>query len=127
MELLFFCPRWGSEQLSPETFVQKVKQAGYDGVEMSLPADGREKALWNDLLRDHALLLIAQQWEAMTEPVFEKHVVLFERMLRNAASLQPLFINSQTGKDSFTFGQNAQLIEKAASLEKETGVRILHE
>ena len=42
MKLLLFCPRWGSESLSWETFCNKVKQTGYDGVEAGLPFDKKE-------------------------------------------------------------------------------------
>lgn len=37
MKILFFCPRWGCEDLSWDSFCHKVKAAGYDGVEAGVP------------------------------------------------------------------------------------------
>jgi hypothetical protein len=42
MKLLFFCPRWGSESLSWDTFCHKVKEAGFDGAEAGVPFDKKE-------------------------------------------------------------------------------------
>lgn len=36
MKLQFFCPRWGSENLSWDEFAAKVKSYGYDGVEAAV-------------------------------------------------------------------------------------------
>ena len=33
---LFFCTRWGSEQLSWEAFFDKAAGAGYDGIEYGI-------------------------------------------------------------------------------------------
>ena len=38
-----------------------------------------------------------------------------------------MFINSQTGKDYFTFEQNSELIELAKTIGEKTGIRVLHE
>jgi hypothetical protein len=53
--------------------------------------------------------------------------VLLERVIRNAGAARPLFINSQTGKDYFTFEQNCRLLDLTAALEAETGIQIVHE
>jgi hypothetical protein len=47
--------------------------------------------------------------------------------IRNLASSKPLFINTQTGKDYYSFEQNEQLIAIARDISGETGVKILHE
>ena len=52
MKLTFFCPLWGSEELEKEAFFRKVKDAGYDGVEMSLPPDPRVPE-WQEALQIH--------------------------------------------------------------------------
>ncbi len=126
MKLLFFCPRWGQEHTDWDSFCQKVKHAGYDGVEVSLPYDEQEK---NDILQSlqhHGLLLIAQHWETV-EKDFATHCQQFEQRLRNLASAKPLFINTQTGKDYYPFEKNAQLIALADAVAKETGVKVVHE
>ena len=126
MKLQFFCPRWGSEQLPFSTFVSLVKKAGYDGVEMGLPFDERLKQEMLHALQEAGLLLIAQHWETV-DPNPEQHAVEYERRLRNLASAHPLFINSQTGKDHFSFDTNRRLIELASAVSQQTGVQIVHE
>lgn len=126
MEIKFFCPHWGSENLPFAEFAAKVKDAGYDGVEMSLPFEQSEKENILNEIKKNNLLFIAQHWETV-EPEVEAHKMGYEKRLRNQAAAGPLFINSQTGKDYFSFEENKCLIELAASIEKETGVTIVHE
>src|SRR4051812_49211606 len=65
VHLQFFCPRWGSEQLSWEDFMIKVKSAGYDGIEYAIAADTDTRTLdhvWN-LAERNQLLLIPQHYD----------------------------------------------------------------
>lgn len=126
MQIHFFCPRWGSENMPYEVFFEKVKKAGYDGVEMSLPLDIAERDYIVKLLREYDLLLIGQHWECTLSDSanYEKD---YERYLRNLAEVKPLFINSQTGKDFFPFERNVRLIQLADVIAEETGVKIVHE
>jgi sugar phosphate isomerase/epimerase len=126
MQIKFFCPYWGQQHLGIEAFANRVKDAGYDGVEMPLSLDDsvREKAV--AVLHDHDLALIAQHHETHLLD-WQEHKQMYERHLRNLAATQPLLINAHTGKDYFSFEQNAALIELAGSVAEDTGVRILHE
>jgi sugar phosphate isomerase/epimerase len=126
MKIRFFCPLWGSDQIDFRLFLDKVRESGYDGVEMSLPEDDEKKAEVTGLLKENGLDLIAQHWETLT-PVYEKHREEFSRRLINLATARPLFINSQTGKDYFSFAQNAGLISIAEHVEQEYGIRVIHE
>lgn len=124
--VLFFCPRWGSEALPPAEFCKKVKDAGYDGVEMVFPENGQEQATWRGLLADHGLKVITLQVQANADNVGE-NLKEFEKFLRIAATAKPLFINSHTGRDFFTFEENSRVIRRAFELEKELGVPVYHE
>ncbi|MGZ3848653.1 MAG: sugar phosphate isomerase/epimerase family protein [Flavisolibacter sp.] len=126
MDLQFFCPHWGSEHLPFGEFASRVKAAGYDGVEMSLPYDPQQKEIILETLSQKDLLWIAQHWETVDSQI-GLHRLAYEQRLRHLAAARPLFINTQTGKDYFSFEENSSLIRLAASLEQETGVRILHE
>lgn len=54
MKILFFCPRWGQEQTPWNTFLNRVKEAGYDGVETSLPTDEHERnAIVNECIKQN--------------------------------------------------------------------------
>ncbi len=126
MEIEFFIPRWGNRHLSWADFALKAKQVGYTGVEANLPLEEEEKAAMLEQLNNHGLSWIGQHFETTTAD-FAEHLLAFEARLYALAAAKPLFINSQTGKDFFTFEQNAQLIESAIRIEKETGLSIFHE
>ncbi|RHY14633.1 hypothetical protein DYB25_005943 [Aphanomyces astaci] len=122
-----FAPHWGSAHLSPDDFIARVTSAGFDGIEMSLPLDAQERDGWTRRIRDAGLDLIAQQWETAMVPNFHEHKAALEVYLRNAAAASPLFINTHTGKDFYSFEQNSQLLELSEQIAQDTGVRIVHE
>lgn len=128
MHILFFCPRWGSESLSWYQFFFKVKEAGYDGVETGFPftLSANEKVEITKGLKEFDLAVIGQHWQTI-ESNFDQHKQTFQKHLFSLAELNPLFINSQTGKDYFTIEQNLALIQTADDISKETGIKILHE
>ncbi|MFP5040041.1 sugar phosphate isomerase/epimerase family protein [Parasediminibacterium sp. JCM 36343] len=126
MQLLFFCPRWGQEHTSWDSFLLNVKNAGYDGIEASLPFDEAEKKEILDGLEKHGLKLIAQHWETVAKD-FGTHCKEYEQRLLNLASAKPLLINTQTGKDYYTFEQNEKLIAIARGVAAATGIKVVHE
>lgn len=126
MEILFFCPHWGLEQLTLEEAFQKIKDAGYDGVEMAVPFNPEKKHEFLQLLQKYSLKLIAQQWSATGE-TFVQYKASFQEHLYHFAAVSPLFINSQTGKDYYSFEQNRELILLAEQISGETGIPIVHE
>jgi len=127
MKTLFFCPYWGSAHIPIGEFLQKIKAAGYDGVEMNIPFDA---AFGNELregLARFGLKLIAQQHlppMAETPESFRQRMVEY---LRHLASFAPLFIDSHTGRDFYDFETNCRMIEAAEQVAQETGVPVLHE
>lgn len=126
MQLFFFCPRWGQENTPWDIFLQKVKKEGYDGVECSLPPSEKEQ---NEILEEfnkYDLKLIGQHWETI-QPDFDKHCEEYKSRLQSLTNARPLFINSQTGKDYYSFQQNEQLISIAREIADKTGVSIIHE
>lgn len=126
MEILFFCPRWGSENLSWDHFCGKVKAAGFDGVETPISF---ERALNEEMLAaltKHELQLIGQYYQSF-ERDFAEHKTNYEKHLINLLSVKPLKIDAQTGKDYFTFGQNKALFDIAADLSLKSGIPIAHE
>jgi len=126
MKIKFFCPLWGSENLDFKSFLTKVKNAGYDGVEMGLPLEIEQKEKVLELINHYDLQFIAQHWETLTAD-YEAHKKEFHLRLENLSTAKPLFINSQTGKDFFTYEQNASLIQIADEVSRKSGVKIIHE
>ncbi|NQX43009.1 hypothetical protein SAMN05421820_11458 [Pedobacter steynii] len=126
MKLQFYYPRWGSENMDWDHFCQKVKQAGYDGVEAPVPEGPEEQKVILDALKNNDLQLVGQYYQSF-EKDFEVHKSSYVKQLYILASVQPVKINAQTGKDYFSFEQNAELFAIANTITKETGVTICHE
>ncbi len=126
MDILFFCPRWGHAQVPMNEFARKVKDAGYDGIETDIPTHEKQRDVLLEILEKNNLLLIAQHWETI-EPDFEKHLEAYTEQLAVMALAKPLFINSQTGKDYYTFTQNEALIRTAEMTTALTGIPVHHE
>ena len=125
MLIKFYAPQWGNT-LPFAQFCQNVKDAGYDGVEMALPFDEKERQAIVETLHDYDLELIGQYWQSFESDLGE-HAQNYEKYLRNLIAAKPVFINCQTGKDFFTFDQNKHLFDLAVRISAETGVKIIHE
>lgn len=126
MEIKFFCPLWGSGDLDFTGFAEKVKSSGYDGIEMSLPADKNEKEFILKTIRNHDLLFLAQHYETATTD-FNAHKKEYTERITGLAAANPVLVNTQTGKDFFSFEQNAELIDISYQIAREHGVRLVHE
>jgi hypothetical protein len=126
MKLLFFCPRWGQEHVAWNVFLDNVKNAGYDGVEAGLPLAEQERNGILGAIEKSGLQFIAQHYETKVKD-FAAHCAEYELRIKNLALAKPLFVNTQTGKDYYSFEENERLIAIARSISNETGVKILHE
>lgn len=126
MQVYSFCPRWGQAHTPWDEFAAMVKQSGYDGVETDIPANEKERETVLNAISKNGLQLIAQHWETV-EPDFDQHFAAYEQRLENMALAKPVLINSQTGKDYYSFEQNARLISAATALSAATGIPVYHE
>lgn len=125
MKIKFYAPQWGNT-LPFSMFCEKVKAAGYDGIEMALPFEVDERQLIVDTLHEYNLEFIGQYWQSF-ESDLDEHFRNYEKYLRHLITANPVFINCQTGKDYFSFEQNRRLIDLASQISAETGVTITHE
>jgi len=125
-EILFFCPRWGSASIPWAEFAFRVREAGYHGIETDIPSDVQERDELMAALEENELLLIAQHWETV-DPLFESHLDEYAGRIAFLASVRPLFINSQTGKDYFSFRENELLLRSAQTTYKALGIPVYHE
>lgn len=127
MRLNYFYPIWGSSHLPLEEFCEKIKKAGYNGVEMNIPFDENYAKQLRELLPRYDLLLIAQQWLEPKDETPEEYVIRMERYLQYLTLFKPLFINSHTGKDFYSFEDNCKIFEAADKVCENLGVKIVHE
>lgn len=128
MKIKFFCPRWGSNTLSWSKFLNKAKEAGYDGLEIGVARDTTYRELdeiWNKATKLD-LDLIVQHYDTC-EANFGNHQRRYEEWFKKIEPYSPLFINSQTGKDYFSFEQNLTLWEIAETYSEKHNIPVYHE
>ncbi|MDF7822555.1 TIM barrel protein [Pontiellaceae bacterium B12227] len=127
MKIQYFCPLWGSEHLPFEEFCDQVAEAGYDGVETYFTlGDQKELRQKDEVLKSRGLGLVAQHWQT-TNTVIKEHLKEYRTHLEWLVSANPQYINSQTGRDWFSMEDNQRIIAVAKEVEKESGIKIVHE
>lgn len=99
----------------------RVKDVGYDGIEYAITADTADATLdevWN-LAERHRVAIIPQHFDTSSAD-FNEHVDLYGKWLERIRRYPKVKINSQTGRDIFSFEQNRALIQMA-------GAEVVHE
>ena len=126
-ELKLLATNWGFEG-TIDAYCDKVKKAGYDGIEIWWPM---EKAGQDELfaaLKKYNLevgFLCAGHQTDYTE-----HFQYFKKMIDAAVSNQiqkPLYINCHSGKDFFSYDEGKTFIDYTIPLSQKTNIPIYHE
>jgi sugar phosphate isomerase/epimerase len=125
MHLLFTKANWELSHLSVRDFVERVAAAGYDGTEIYLPARTESTAEIRELHEAAGLKIVSHIATEGATPA--EHLSSLEDRYRRAAELQPLFINSHSGKDHHSFADSIRLFEAGEKLVAEHGIPLLHE
>lgn len=124
MKIKIMATNWGDSD-PVEDFCKKIKNYGYDGLEVWYPTDAADRERLLKATRDNGLQfgLLVGDWQGE----FEAHYKVFEENLRAAVLMKPLYINCHSGKDFFSPEQNDRFIDLSVLLSKESGVPIHHE
>jgi sugar phosphate isomerase/epimerase len=125
MRFEYFRGMWGMEERTVADNLRKIKEGGFDGVEMTLPDDPAQRREIRAILDDLDLDLIVQFGTTGASP--EEHGDSFEKNYRKGAELTPLLANSHTGRDYFSTRDNLGIFERARRWEEKLGVPVLHE
>jgi sugar phosphate isomerase/epimerase len=122
--LLIFATNWGFSGHS-DAFCAKVKEAGYDGIEVWYPGKKTEQDELFAALKKHDLKVgfLVGGWERDQA----KHFQQFKESVEGAASQKPVYINCHSGRDHFSPDQNQPFIDLTTKLSKASGVPIYHE
>lgn len=127
MKISYYCPYWGSEDLSYTVFCKKAKEYGYDGIEISFPLeDLKSKEEILSAVERHKLKLLAQHWQTLDKD-FTIHKENLLSHLHYLKDTTTPYINSHTGRDYFSFEQNYELIQLVQAFSRETGMSVIHE
>ncbi len=122
--LLIFATNWGFSG-SWDEFCDKVKKAGYDGIEVWWPTDEADQSALFEALSKHDLKFGFLFGSG--EKDFVKHETQFKKVLVDACKAKPVYMNGHSGKDYFTVDQKEKLIVFANKVSVETGVPVYHE
>ena len=123
-DLLIFATNWGYTG-SWEEFASKIKELGYDGAELWLPADAATLKEVLSAFEKRSLRIGFLVSGSDRDP--QKHFQEFKARVEAAAAEKPVYINCHSGRDHFTFDQNKRFIELTAALTHTSGVPIYHE
>lgn len=115
--LKFLCPRWGFESIPWDTFLKKVKEANYAGIEwfpFAEPDNYKEVlSLLNFYKLDFAIVM------AVIKPYtnFDQYLIDLEQDLIKLMQIRdehkaPLFFSAQTGREYF----NDEQVEKCLAI-----------
>ncbi|HMG10413.1 MAG TPA: hypothetical protein VK609_17995 [Mucilaginibacter sp.] len=126
MEIKILSPLWGQEHLELQTFLDKIKTAGYDGIDTWVPDHLNDKRILFDYLQQHEMYMVSHQHSA-DGSTFKKFRQSFIKNLHRCAEPNPILINSHTGKDYFSLQQNLDLIDAAQEFSRKTGITVSHE
>lgn len=132
MQIRYTCPYWGQEGTEASLFLARVLEEEYDGVEINLPESEEfvkefQSTLANIRSVKKDFKFIAQQVLSPANEPVEEYLTRMKSRLEFLVSLKPDFINSHTGKDYFSFGDNCRIIEAAENISARSGIPVLHE
>lgn len=123
-QLKIFATNWGFSGSLTE-FCKKAKDEGYDGVEVWVPSDEKDReAFFNAVAKyDLAYGFLAGN----SGKTFEAHLADFQFQMERAASYKPIYINCHAGKDFFPYDQNRQFIDFSTQIANKSGIPVYHE
>ena len=118
---------WGFNGTIDE-YCSKVKQDGYDGIEIWWPGDKKSQDELFAALKKYQLDLGFLC--AGSDANYDVHFKQFKEMVTAAATQRiqvPLYINCHSGRDYFPFEQSKTFMDLTQQLSKDNGIIICHE
>jgi len=132
LDIKFYYPRWGSENIAWNLFLAEVQKAGFDGVEVYPLQTPLEKPELLQLLGDNGLEFSLLHAEMIEGKNIARYLQALERNLYELVSYQtntikPQFITTQTGREYYTPDQMAKCFEICDRVSAESGIPIIQE
>ncbi|MES2277485.1 MAG: TIM barrel protein [Bacteroidota bacterium] len=132
MDIKFYAPRWGSENIPWPEFAAKAVADGYDGVEVFPLQSLHEQDALLHALEDNNLELALLHSEQTEGKDFGRYKAALKKNLDilatyQTAKLKPQFINSHTGREYYTREQMAECFIICDNFSQKTGIKVIHE
>jgi sugar phosphate isomerase/epimerase len=122
--LLIFATNWGFTG-NWDDFGKKIKDAGYDGMEVWYPTETKSRDELMGALRKYSLKVGFLVGGSDSNSTI--HFKQFQTALESAVSAKPQYVNCHSGKDYFDFEQNKPFMELTQSISATSGIPIYHE
>ncbi len=126
MKLNIYKSLWGMPGALEEQ-LRQIADAGYDGIEVPMPAPENE-ARFRKLLRHYKLDYIPMA--ITTGENVDEHLRTLQAELKRAMTFKPSLINVQGSKDYYWYDEQVHFFEQALALAQpmeRAGVPVLHE
>lgn len=132
MQIDFYCPRWGSEQIGWPQFGAQVKQEGFVGVEVFPLGDTPNNTDMVEVLGDAGLSYILLHAELQEGKDFNRYIHALERNLYALLEYQnqdakPEFIVTQTGREYYSREQMEACFAICDRISRESSIKIIQE
>lgn len=127
-EIKILATNWGFAGSLPQYF-DKVKQEGYDGIEIFAPLQNEEAEILFGLLKRYQLqvgFLCGAYFRGSAAEQFDHFKTMVDAAAYNTYQ-KPLYINCHSGKDYFSFEQNKMFIDYGIEVSEKTGITVCHE
>jgi sugar phosphate isomerase/epimerase len=125
VKLVFSKSNWEMSGGPLEEFLKKTKESGFSLAEIYLQSLKEKPDKIVNLHTEYGLGLIAQIITKGKTP--DDHRKSFEKQFSLALECKASFINSHTGRDIFSFKDNARIIQSAIELAETSGISLCHE
>ena len=126
-DLTIFATNWGFEG-SLDAYGKKVKEEGYDGIEIWWPMEKKAQDELFAMLKKYSLKVGFLCGAGQRN--YDEHHEHFKKMVTAAASnvfQKPIYINCHSGRDYFSYEENKKLIDVTTEVAQKTGIAICHE
>lgn len=127
MKVKFFCPRWGSEQIPWNSFLEEVKAARYAGVEWFPGGESTPPAEVLPLFQQYGLEFSIVMAVLNAPGSFEGYISALKEQLTTFCGYKPLFVTAQTGREYFTAEQITACIDTCKQVSQQTQVPVYQE
>lgn len=126
-QLKILATNWGFPG-TLDQYCAKVKQEGYDGIEVWWPSEKKDHDELFTTLKKYSLEVgfLTAGHESSFKENFDSFKKMTEAAVNNKVQ-QPLYINCHSGKDYFSYEDNKKIIDYTVALSKSSGIKICHE
>ncbi len=123
MQLLLTRHLWGITEPWEQSF-PRIHAAGYRAIEAPLPSPA-DQVRFRSLLDEYGFAYIAMIFTSGA--TVADHLNSFRSQVAVARSLQPILINSHSGRDAWTESQSQDFFEQALDFEATLDLPVAHE